>query len=215
MTEMSPLGAISGVSSELAHASPERRREALLKQGKFLPLVAWKILDEQGAEVPHDGRARGQLWVRGHTITGTYYREEDHPAFRDGWFATGDICTVDTYGYMRIVDRLGDLIKSGGEWIAGVELEQMLSEHPAVKEVVVVGVPHPVWMERPIACVVLRAGASSDEEQLCAWMRQRVPSRQVPDRVFFLEEIPRTGVGKPFKRALRERFKATFVSSPV
>jgi acyl-CoA synthetase (AMP-forming)/AMP-acid ligase II len=207
MTEMSPLGAVSGVSSGLMEDAPERRREALLKQGMFLPLVAWKVVDEREKDVARNGRAHGQLFVRGHTITGCYYGEPAHPAFVNGWFATGDIVTIDEYGYMRIVDRLGDLIKSGGEWIAGVALEHVLSGHADVREVAVVGVPHPKWGERPVACIVPRQGCVPDEEALRVWLQARVPAWQVPDRFMILDVIPRTGVGKLHKRELRERLR--------
>jgi len=206
MTEISPSGTFSRIPSVLADESSAAKRAARLKQGAFVPLVAWKIRDEEGREVACDGRARGQLWVRGHTVTGRYYRDPSHSAFKDGWLATGDVCTIDEHGCMEIVDREKDLIKSGGEWIASVALENMLMGHSAVKEAAVVGVAHPKWMERPIACVVLHTGHDRDEDALRAWLAQYVAKWQIPDRIVFLDTIPRTGVGKFLKRELRERY---------
>jgi fatty-acyl-CoA synthase len=208
MTEMSPIGTVAHLHPELDNATPERQREARLKQGTFTPIVAWRLLDDEGNEVAHDGKARGELWVRGPAVTASYYREtEPNPAFRDGYFHTGDICTVDGLGNMQIVDRSKDLVKSGGEWISSVDLENALMGHPAVKEAAVIGVAHPKWVERPIAVVVLREGQSVDEDTLREWLTERVAKWWVPDGIVFVDAIPRTGVGKFLKRELRERYK--------
>jgi acyl-CoA synthetase (AMP-forming)/AMP-acid ligase II len=213
MTEMSPIGTASHLHAELETAPPEKQREARLKQGTFTPIVAWRLLDDDGQELPHDGKARGELWVRGPAVTGRYYREDGpNPAFRDGYFRTGDICTVDELGYIQLVDRSKDLVKSGGEWISSVDLENALMGHPAVKEAAVIGVAHPKWLERPIAVVVLREGMTADESALQAWLRDRVAKWWVPDAVVFVDAIPRTGVGKFLKRDLRERYKDVLLS---
>jgi len=208
MTEMSPIGTFSRVVAELEDAPWEVQREKLLKQGRFTPIVAWKLLDDDGNEVPRDGVTPGALWVRGPAVTGSYFRiDEPLPAFADGYFHTGDVCTADEHGYLQLVDRSKDLVKSGGEWISSVDLENLLMGHPAVREAAVIGVPHEKWLERPVAVVALREGAEADEAALQAWLAERVAKWMVPDRVVFVEAIPRTGVGKFLKRELRERYR--------
>ncbi len=208
MTEMSPIGTVSTVTAELAAATPEVRRRERLKQGPFSVIVDWKILDDDGNAVAADGTARGELWVRGPAVAAAYYANEraSAAAFSGGWFRTGDIVTVDANGFMEIVDRSKDLVKSGGEWISSVEVENELMGHPAVREACVFGVTHDRWVERPIAAVVVRDGAAVSEDELRAWLGERIAKWWIPDRVVFLEAIPRTGVGKFLKRALRERY---------
>ena len=208
MTEMSPIGTVARVVGELAGAPWNEQREKLLKQGRFTPLVAWKLLDDDVNEVPHDGQTPGALWVRGPAVTGSYYKVgSDLPVFNDGYFLTGDVCTIDEYGYLQIVDRSKDLVKSGGEWISSVDLENTLMGHPAVREACVIGLEHAKWVERPVAVVALREDKSVDEPSLQAWLGERVAKWWIPDRVVFVEAIPRTGVGKFLKRDLREQYK--------
>ncbi len=207
MTEMSPIGTVAYVKSELADASPERQREARLKQGLFHPGMEWKVIGEDGNEAPCDGVSRGELWVRGPSIARAYYNAPGtESAFVDGWFKTGDICTVDEHNYLQLVDRAKDLIKSGGEWISSVDVENALMGHPAVLEAAVVGVPHEKWIERPVACVVLRPDQKASEDDLKTFLSTHVAKWWIPDRVVFVDAIPRTGVGKFLKRELRERF---------
>ncbi len=208
MTEMSPVGTVSVVKGELDALSPEARRLKRLKQGAFSPIVQWKVLDDDHREVPRDGVTRGELYVRGHSVASAYYENAaaTEAAFLDGWFRTGDIVTVDEDAYMEVVDRSKDMIKSGGEWISSVELENTLMGHPDVKEACVFAVPHDKWIERPVAAVVLRAGAHDDERALRDWLAARVAKWWLPDRIVFVDAIPRTGVGKFLKRALRERY---------
>jgi acyl-CoA synthetase (AMP-forming)/AMP-acid ligase II len=208
MTEMSPIGTVSTVTAELAATTPDARRRERLKQGPFSVIVDWKILDDAGNAVPADGTSRGELWVRGPAVAASYYNNESASAaaFVDGWFRTGDIVTVDDFGFMEIVDRAKDLVKSGGEWISSVEVENALMGHPAVREACVFGVTHERWIERPIAAVVMRDGTAASEEELRAWLGERIAKWWIPDRVMFLDAIPRTGVGKFLKRELRERF---------
>jgi acyl-CoA synthetase (AMP-forming)/AMP-acid ligase II len=208
MTEMSPVGTVSFVKGELEGHSPEARRQKRLKQGTFSPIVQWKVLDEAGHEIAHDGVARGELYVRGQSVAAAYYANEaaTSAAFFDGWFKTGDIVTIDEDAYMEVVDRSKDMIKSGGEWISSVELENTLMGHPGVREACVFGVPHEKWIERPVAAVVRRAGAHDDETALRDWLAARVAKWWLPDRIVFVDAIPRTGVGKFLKRELRERY---------
>jgi len=208
MTEMSPIGTVCRIVAELADAPPEVIREKRLKQGRFAPTVAWKILDEHGKDVPRDGKTPGDLWVRGHAITASYHRVgNDLPVFKDGYFHTGDVCTIDEHGYLQLVDRSKDLVKSGGEWISSVDLENTIMGHPAIREAAVIGLAHEKWVERPVAVVALREGQSVDEAALKAWIGERVAKWMIPDRVVFVDAIPRTGVGKFLKRDLREKYK--------
>ena len=215
MTEMSPIGTVSRLTNELAGAPLAEQRDRLLTQGRFTPLVAWKLLDDDGVDVPCDGKTPGALWVRGPAITASYYRVgDDLPCFAaDGYFHTGDICTVDDHGFMQLVDRSKDLVKSGGEWISSVDLENLLMGHPAIREAAVIGLPHEKWVERPVAVVALRDGQSVEEIAVQAWLAERVAKWMVPDRVVFVESIPRTGVGKFLKRDLRERYNDLLTGS--
>jgi fatty-acyl-CoA synthase len=207
MTELSPIGTVSFIKGELDGLAPEARRQKRLKQGCFTPIVAWKVLDDDYRPVAQDGVARGELYVRGPAVAGQYYANDaaGGAAFLAGWFKTGDIVTVDGDGYMEIVDRSKDMIKSGGEWISSVELENTLMGHPNVKEACVFGVPHEKWIERPVAAVVVREGPGN-EAALRDWLAARVAKWWLPDRILFVDAIPRTGVGKFLKRELRERF---------
>jgi len=208
MTEMSPIGTTSRLHGDLVDATAEKQREVLLKQGRFTPLVAWKLLDDDGNDIPRDGKTAGALWVRGPAVTSSYYKvDEELPVFKDGWFHTGDVCTIDAHGYLQLVDRSKDLVKSGGEWISSVDLENLIMGHPVVKEAAVIGLPHPKWVERPVAVVVVREGKTLDEASLQAWIGERVVKWMIPDRVIFVDTIPRTGVGKFLKRELREQHK--------
>jgi fatty-acyl-CoA synthase len=208
MTEMSPIGTAARVVAELQDAPWEKQREVLLTQGRFTPLVAWKLLDDDGVPVPRDGTSAGNLWVRGPAVTASYFRVgNDLPVFSaDGYFHTGDVCTVDDHGYLRIVDRSKDLVKSGGEWISSVDLENTIMGHPAIREAAVIGLPHEKWVERPVAVVAFREGKSVDEPSLQAWIGERVAKWMIPDRVIVVDAIPRTGVGKFLKRDLRKQY---------
>jgi fatty-acyl-CoA synthase len=216
MTEMSPIGTVNFVKGEHAHDTAEERRARRLKQGPFSPLVQWRVLDDEGNDVAQDGRARGELHVRGFAVARGYYNNDEATAaaFHDGWFTTGDIVTVDPDGFCEIVDRSKDLIKSGGEWISSVELENTLMGHPHVREACVFGVKHEKWLERPIAAVVLREGGAGDEVAIRAWLGERVAKWWLPDRIVFVDSIPRTGVGKFLKRDLRERYAELLTAAP-
>ena len=212
MTEMSPLGSccpLFGPDDGDAATTHEKK----LKQGKFHPLVDWRVLDDRGHDVPHDGTARGELWVRGPAVVSGYYKNSSPNSFNDGFFRTGDIVTVDRDGFIEIVDRAKDLIKSGGEWISSVDLENTLMGHPKIKEACVFGVVHPKWDERPVAAVVLREGESLAEDDLREWLASKMAKWQIPDRFLFIDAIPRTGVGKFLKRELRDRYKDLFTAT--
>jgi acyl-CoA synthetase (AMP-forming)/AMP-acid ligase II len=213
MTEMSPIGVVNAPIAELERDSHFQKRERL-KAGRFSPIVEWRLVDEDGADVPADGVSRGELLVRGHAVTTSYFRNDAAcaTAFEpDGWFHTGDVCTVDLFGYLDIVDRLKDFIKTGGEWISSVEVENTVMGHPGVREACVFGLPHPKWQERPVAAVVLREGHEElDEETLRNWLSKKLAKWQLPDRILFLEAIPRSGVGKFLKRELRARYATLF-----
>ncbi|MEJ2206948.1 MAG: AMP-binding protein [Gemmatimonadota bacterium] len=163
-------------------------------------------MDGEGAAVPRDGATAGELEVRGPWVTAGYFRSREDGSFRDGWLRTGDVATMDARGYVRLVDRTKDLIRSGGEWISSVQLEHALMDHPDVAEAVVVAVPHPRWQERPCACVVPRSDATIDAPTLLSSLEGRFPRWWIPDEVVLVDSLPRTATGKPDKRALRLRF---------
>jgi len=208
MTEMSPIGTVAA-DTTLLEDNPDLQRRERYKQGRFSPIVSWRIVDESGRDVEPDGVSRGELLVRGFAVAKSYYNNPQATAASfepDGWFHTGDVCTIDEYGYLEIVDRVKDFIKSGGEWISSVEVENTLMAHPSLKEACVFGVPHPKWQERPVAAVVLREGHDVDEEAVRMWLADKLAKWQTPDRVLFVDAIPRTGVGKFLKRDLRARY---------
>lgn len=207
MTEMSPLGTTSRLKRHLrGDAEGEYRYRA--KQGLPTPLVEIRAVGEQG-EVPWDGQSLGELQVRGPWVAQSYYNleEESDKWTPDGWFRTGDVVAIDPEGYIRIADRTKDLIKSGGEWISSIDLENALMAHPAVKEAAVVAIPDPKWDERPLAAVVLKEGQHVTPEELRAFLEPRFAKWWLPDAYVFVDEIPRTSTGKFLKSKLREQFR--------
>src|SRR5204863_5293471 len=178
-------------------------------QGTAVPLVDVRAVGGRGA-VPWDGKSMGELHVRGPCVARSYFQNptEADKFTADGWFRTGDVVTIDPEGYVRIADRTKDLIKSGGEWISSVDLENALMGHPAVREAAVVAVPHVKWDERPVACVVLKDGAGATEAELRCHLAEQFAKFWLPDRFHFLDAIPRTGVGKFNKVKLREQVAA-------
>jgi fatty-acyl-CoA synthase len=209
MTEMSPIGSCAMLKPKMQDWDYDAKVAVRAKQGLAAPLVDVRAVDEAGREVPWDGKTQGELQVRGPAVASSYTDMEGSADrwTRDGWFKTGDVVTIDTEGYLQITDRTKDLIKSGGEWISSVALENELMGHPAVKEAAVVAVPHPKWAERPLAAVVLREGAKATPEELREYLLGRVAKFSVPDAFVFIDAIPRTTTGKFLKSALRERFK--------
>jgi fatty-acyl-CoA synthase len=201
MTETTPLAALAAPDDE---APPgDARWEALARAGRPVPGIRIRVVDGSGAEVPWDDATMGEVQVRGSWVASAYLDQEDVLQLADGWLRTGDVATVDASGSMRITDRTKDLVKSGGEWISTLDLESALMDHPAVREAAVVGVPHERWQERPVACVVLQPGATADRDELLAFISPRFAKWWLPDDVVFLRELPKTGVGKFDKRALR------------
>jgi fatty-acyl-CoA synthase len=208
MTEMSPIGTICRLKPRMNALPDAQKFRVRATQGVAVPLVDVRAVGESG-EVPWDGKSMGELHVRGPFIARSYYLNpaEADKFTMDGWFRTGDIVTIDPEGFVRITDRSKDLIKSGGEWISSVDLENALMGHPAVKEAAVIAVRHPKWDERPVACVVLKDGATASDQDLRAYLEPLFASFQLPDAFVFMQAIPRTAAGKFLKSALREQLK--------
>jgi acyl-CoA synthetase (AMP-forming)/AMP-acid ligase II len=208
MTETSPLGSVAHVRSTLIDAPEEEQAAVRASQGVASPLVEVRIVDPEGTEQPWDGEARGELQARGPWVASAYYNDDrSAESFtEDGWLRTGDVATIDAHGYIRLVDRTKDVVKSGGEWISSVELENEIMAHPKVKEAAVIGVPDERWGERPLACVVPEPGADLDADEVRDFLEGRVARWWVPERVEFIEEVPKTSVGKFSKKTLREQF---------
>jgi fatty-acyl-CoA synthase len=209
MTETTPVGTACWLKPHL-EALPEPERFRLRSaQGLPVPLVELRAVGESGTPVPWDGKAMGELHIRGPWVARSYFQNpaEADKFTMDGWFRTGDIVTIDAEGYVRITDRSKDLIKSGGEWISSVELENALMGHPAVKEAAVIAAAHPKWGERPLACVVLREGSRATPHELREYLEPLFAKFWLPDDFVFMAQIPRTAAGKFLKSALREQLK--------
>ena len=203
MTETSPVATV-------AHPPPgssgEEAWQARISQGRVLAGLEMRIVGDGDVVLPNDGEAVGEVEIRGPWITGAYYKDEDPDKFHDGWLRTGDVGTLSPGGFLTLTDRAKDVIKSGGEWISSVELENHLMAHPDVLEAAVVGVPDDRWQERPLASVVVREGAAVTPERLKEFLTGRVAKWQVPERWTFIEEVPKTSVGKFDKKVLRRRY---------
>lgn len=208
MTETTPLATVSQLSSYMESWGEDEQYRVRAKQGSAVPFVEMRVVNEDGV-APRDGKTMGELQVRGPWIAGAYYDRPDTQGnfTEDGWFKTGDVATIDEYGYMKITDRTKDLIKSGGEWISSLDLENTLMGHPAVAEAAVFAVPHPKWQERPMAAVVLKQGQQVTEAELKAFLEKSVPKWWLPDAVVFIDEIPRTSAGKFLKSKLRDTYQ--------
>ncbi|WP_396903379.1 long-chain fatty acid--CoA ligase [Mycolicibacterium sp.] len=202
MTETSPLAT---VAKPLPGVSEERQWEMRVSQGRPMCGVEVRVVDDEGVPLPTDGEAVGELEVRGPWITGSYYLGRDAEKFDSGWLRTGDVGVIDPQGYVTLTDRAKDVIKSGGEWISSVELENHLIAHPAVLEAAVVGVPDERWQERPLAVVVLNEGASAEPAELREFLADKVVRWWLPERWTFIEQVPRTSVGKYDKKTIRAR----------
>ncbi len=208
MTEMSPLGTVSQIKAKHREKSVEDRLAVKGKQGRSLFGVDLKIVDGEGRELPWDGKVFGDLMVRGPWIVESYFKGEGGNALRDGWFPTGDVATIDADGYMQITDRSKDVIKSGGEWISSIDLENVAVAHPAVAEAAVIGVHHPKWDERPLLIVQKKSGATVTREELLAFYQDKVAKWWIPDDVVFVDSLPHTATGKLLKTQLRRDFAA-------
>ncbi|MBO9403292.1 long-chain-fatty-acid--CoA ligase [Shimia sp. R9_1] len=209
MTEMSPVGTMGNLPVHLEDHILEERVAIKSKQGRRIFGVDLKIVDEDGKRLPHDGEAAGELFVRGNNITAGYFENEEANAGAfdaDGWFGTGDVATIDGHGYLTITDRAKDLIKSGGEWISSLDLENTVMAHPNVANCAVIAVAHPKWDERPLMVVVPSAEGKPEISELMALLEEHFAKWQLPDDVVFVDELPMTATGKVSKLTLRKQF---------
>ena len=207
MTETSPIGTVGALKTKHDAWTEDQRVSQQLKQGRGIFGVDLRIVDEQGVEQPRDGKAFGELQVKGPWVVNAYYRHDDDILDDDGWFATGDVATLDPDGYMQITDRSKDVVKSGGEWISSIDLENEVLSHPQVAEAAVIGIAHPKWDERPLLVVVPAPGSPPSREDLLQHLDGRIAKWWMPDDVVFVDELPHTATGKISKMTLRERFK--------
>jgi len=205
MTELSPLGTLGTLKFKHLKASKAEQRQLLLKQGRAIYGIDMKIIDDEGRDQPHDGKAYGNLVVKGPWVVSQYYRAEGPSPLIDGWFPTGDVATIDPDGFMQITDRSKDVIKSGGEWISSIDIENIAMAHEAVAMAACVGMAHPKWDERPIVAVVKKPGANVTREELLAFYEGKLAKWQIPDDVVFVEAIPLGATGKMLKTKLREQ----------
>lgn len=209
MTEMSPVGTTGRLKGKFNDLPASERYRIKRKQGRAIFGVEMKIVDDEGQSMPHDGAAQGQLLVRGPWVASAYF--EDDEASRagfdaDGWFRTGDVANIDADGHVEITDRAKDLIKSGGEWISSIDLENTAMAHPAVAEAAAIAMPHPKWGERPFLVIVRKVGDEVTAEEIRAFLAERIAKWWVPDEVAFVDELPHTATGKVSKRQLRQTF---------
>jgi fatty-acyl-CoA synthase len=212
MTEMSPLGTVSTLKSRHLDLPKDSKLAIQRKQGRTIFGVDLKIVDDAGKELPWDGKAFGNLLVRGPWISNGYFKGEGgDPMRKDGkgkeWFPTGDVATIDPDGYMQITDRSKDVIKSGGEWISSIDLENAAVAHPAVAEAAVVGIRHPKWDERPLLIVVKKKDSQVTRDELIKFFEGKVAKWWIPDDVVFVDQLPHTATGKLLKTKLRDEFK--------
>jgi fatty-acyl-CoA synthase len=206
MTEMSPLGSLCTLKPEYASLTGEAKLDIQQKQGHPPFMVEMKIEDDAGRTMPWDGRSFGRLMVRGPAVARAYYKGDGDILDHEGFFDTGDVATIDPCGYMQITDRSKDVIKSGGEWISSIDLENLAVGHPKVAEAAVIGIRHPKWDERPLLVVVTKPGESVGKDDILGYMEGKIAKWWMPDDVVFVDEIPHTATGKIQKTALRERF---------
>ncbi len=208
MTETSPLGVVACPTPEVDALPPEIREDIMDKQGRVQFGLEIKVLDEDGKPVARDGVAYGDLWVRGAWVTASYYRNEGGKVLdKDGWFPTGDVVTIDQYGYMKITDRSKDVIKSGGEWISSIDIENLAVGHPKVLQAGVVGVFHPKWEERPILVIKPAPGQQPTEAEILDFLKGKIAKWWMPDAVFIVDDMPLTATGKIKKITLRQQYK--------
>jgi acyl-CoA synthetase (AMP-forming)/AMP-acid ligase II len=207
MTEMSPLGTVCTLKNKHLELPSESQLQVRLKQGRSVYGVDMKIVDAEGVELPWDGKTFGDLLVRGPWVISEYFKGEDASVLANGWFPTGDVATIDADGFMQITDRSKDVIKSGGEWISSIDVENIAMAHPAVAMAACIGIHHPKWDERPIIAVVKKPGAEVTRDDLLSFYAGKIAKWQVPDDVVFVESIPLGGTGKMQKARLREQLR--------
>jgi fatty-acyl-CoA synthase len=207
MTEMSPIGTVSRLKPHLRNLSEDERYAVRSRVGFPVPLVELRVIGDDDQPIAADGKVMGEVQVRGPFVTASYHKKENDAGkfTADGWLHTGDVATIDAEGYIKICDRAKDVIKSGGEWISSVDLENAIMGHPAVVEAAVVAVQHPKWGERPVAFVVLKRGATASGEEISRFIAPQFAKWWLPDDYIFVDAIPRTSTGKFLKRVLREK----------
>jgi fatty-acyl-CoA synthase len=206
MTEMSPLGTSNFMTPEMEKMNKEDRYAVQLKQGRPMFGIELKVVDDSGKELPKDGESQGHLMVRGPWVLQRYFKAEKDCVDKDGWFDTGDISVLDQDGYMTIKDRAKDVIKSGGEWISSIDLENAAVGHPDVAEACVVGIPHPKWDERPMLFIVTNDGEPIDKESILEFLGSKVAKWWLPDEIIFMKELPHGATGKLQKFELRDEY---------
>ena len=207
MTELSPLGTVCTLKNKHLKLPAEEQMKIRMKQGRCIFGIEMKIIDSEGRALPHDGKAAGDLLVKGPWVIASYFRQEGASPLVDGWFPTGDVATIDADGFMQITDRSKDVIKSGGEWISSIDIENIAMAHPAVAMAACIGVHHPKWDERPIVCVVKKPGTEVTRDELLQFYEGKTAKWQIPDDVVFVEAIPLGATGKMLKTRLREQLQ--------
>ena len=205
MTEMSPLGTLCTLKNKHLSLPAEAQMKLRLKQGRAIFGVDMKIVNDAGETLPHDGKTYGDLLVKGPWIIREYFKQEGPPPLIDGWFPTGDVATIDEDGFMQITDRSKDVIKSGGEWISSIDIENIAMAHPDVAMAACIGMPHPKWDERPVVCVVKKPGSTLTSTELLKFYEGKTAKWQIPDDAIFVEAIPLGATGKMLKTKLREQ----------
>jgi len=205
MTELSPLGTLCTLKNKHLELSPDEQMKIRLKQGRAIFGIDFKIVDENGAEQPNDGKAYGDLLVKGPWVIREYFKQEGPPPLIDGWFPTGDVATVDAEGFMQITDRSKDVIKSGGEWISSIDVENIAMAHAEVAMAACIGMPHPKWDERPVVVVVKKPGSELTRDELLKFYEGKIAKWQTPDDAVFVDAIPLGATGKMLKTRLREQ----------
>ena len=204
---MSPLGTVTTFKAKHASWTKEQRVALQNKQGRAIFGVDMRIVGEDGSELPNDGKAFGDLQVRGPWVIQSYFKGEGGDPLKEGWFPTGDVCTIDADGYIQVTDRSKDVIKSGGEWISSIDLENIAIAHPAIAEAAVIGIKHPKWDERPIVVAVKKPGQDVSREELLKFYEGKIAKWWMPDDVLFVPELPHTATGKLSKLTLRQQMK--------
>ena len=205
MTELSPLGTLCTLKNKHKKLPAAEQMKLRLKQGRCIYGIDMKIVDSEGKALPHDGKSAGDLLVKGPWVIASYYKQEGASPLVDGWFPTGDVATIDADGFMQITDRSKDVIKSGGEWISSIDVENIAMAHPAVAMAACIGIRHPKWDERPIVCVVKKPGAEVTRDELIRFYDGKTAKWQIPDDVVFVDTIPLGATGKMLKTKLREQ----------
>jgi fatty-acyl-CoA synthase len=208
MTEMSPLGTVCNLKLAQLALSADAQLSIMAKQGRAIYGVEMRVVDPQGRELPWDGQSSGDLHVRGPWIIASYFKDEGGDPLVDGWFPTGDVATIDPDGFLQITDRSKDVIKSGGEWISSIDVENIAMAHPAVALAACIAMPHPKWDERPLLVVMKKPGAQASRDEILAFFEGKLAKWQVPDDVVFVESIPLGATGKVQKNKLREQFRS-------